>query len=131
MNFNENLKKLRDELVLCNADAILVSMNNFFGNFDSECSGIAEISGFTGSNGKAVVSKGRAILSVDGRYTKQAIKQTDSTIWEIKTYPEFDTKTLVCEILSPKQILAVGAFSITYTSYLSLLEAAQKSGFSV
>ena len=130
-NFHDNLQQLRNKLNDINADAILVSMNNFFGNFDTECSGIAKISGFTGSNGRAIVSKNRAIISVDGRYTKQAKEQTDNTVWELRTYPEFDTNTLAREVLHPEQILAVGAFSTTYKSYLSLLETANKSGFAV
>ena len=129
MNCNENLQKLRNELGAIGADAVLVSMNNFFGNFDNEYSGIATISGFTGSNGRAIVSKNRAILSVDGRYTKQANEQTDRELWEIKTYPEFDTNALAKELVKPGQILAVGAFSITYKSYLSLLNASEKFGF--
>ncbi len=131
MNYNENLKKFRNELDAVGADAVLVSMNNFFGNFNAECSSIAEISGFTGSNGRAIVSRDRAILSVDGRYTKQASEQTDSEIWEIKTYPEFDTNALTKEIVQPGQTLAVGAFSITYKSYLSLINASENSGFKV
>ena len=47
-NFHDNLQQLRNKLNDINADAILVSMNNFFGNFDTECSGIAKISAFTG-----------------------------------------------------------------------------------
>ncbi|MBQ9334995.1 MAG: M24 family metallopeptidase [Alphaproteobacteria bacterium] len=131
MNYNENLKRLRDKLDAVGADAVLVSMNNFFGNFDAEYSGIASISGFTGSNGRAIISKNRAILSVDGRYTKQASEQTDNAVWEIKMYPEFDTNALTEEILKPSQMLAIGAFSITYKSYLSLLNASEKFGFLV
>ena len=131
MDYNENLKKLRDELDTVGADAVLVAMNNFFGNFDTEYSGIATISGFTGSNGRAIVSKDRAILSVDGRYTKQASEQTDNAIWEINMYPEFDTNALAKELVKPGQTLAVGAFSITYKSYLSLLDASEKFGFKV
>ncbi len=131
VNFNKNLQELRNKLDNINSDAILVSMSNFFGNFDTDYSVIAEISGFTGSNGRVIVSRDRAILSVDGRYTKQAAEQTDNAIWEIKMYPEYDTNALVSDVLKPRQTLAVGAFSITYKSYLSLLEAAQKSEFSV
>lgn len=131
MKYKGNLQKLRDKLDGIGANAILISMNNFFGNFETESSDIAKISGFTGSNGRAIVSKDRAILSVDGRYTKQATEQTDNTVWEIKTYPEFDTNALVCETLKPGQTLAVGAFSITYKSYLSLNETSKKSDFNV
>ena len=131
MNFNENLKQLRNELNNICADAILVSMNNFFGNFENEYSGIGQISGFTGSNGRAIISQKRAILSVDGRYTKQASEQTDNSIWEIKTYPEFDINAIASEVLNPGQTLVVGAFSITYKSYLSLIEASKKFGFKV
>ena len=94
MNFNENLKQLRNELNNICADAILVSMNNFFGNFENEYSGIGQISG-------------------------------------LKTYPEFDINAIASEVLNPGQTLVVGAFSITYKSYLSLMEASKKFGFKV
>ena len=131
MNFNENLKQLRNELNIICADAILVAMNNFFGNFENEYSGIGEISGFTGSNGRAIVSHNRAILSVDGRYTRQAFEQTDNSVWEIKPYPEFGINSIASELLNLGQTLAVGAFSITYKSYLSLLETSKKFGFKI
>lgn len=129
MNCSKNLKKLRNKLDDIGADAILLSMNNFFGNFDIEYSGIATISGFTGSNGRAIVSKDRALLAVDGRYTKQANEQTNGADWEIRTYPEFDTNALAIEILKPRQTLAIGAFSITYKSYSTLSDTAKKFGF--
>lgn len=131
MNSSENLKKLRNKLDAIGADAILVSMNNFFGNFDIEYSGIAAISGFTGSNGRAIVSKDRGLLAVDGRYTKQANEQTNGADWEIKIYPEFDTNALAIEVLKPGQTLAIGVFSTTYKSYLTLSDTAKKSGFAL
>ncbi len=91
MNFESNLTELRKCLKKINADAILVAMNNFFGNFKTELSGIRYISGFSGSNGRAIVSKDKALLSVDGRYTKQATEQTNKECWIIKQFPEFDT----------------------------------------
>ena len=129
MDFNDNLSKLRSKIKNINADAILVSMSNFFGNFKSDLSGIRYISGFSGSNGRTVVSEDKAVLSVDGRYVKQATDQTDSSIWDIKMYPEFDTNKIISDILKNGQTLAIGAFSITYKSYLATKKLADKIGF--
>lgn len=129
MDFNENLSKLRLSLEALNADAILISMNNFFGNFKSELSGIRYVSGFSGSNGRAVVSQNEAVLSVDGRYIKQANDQTDASIWNIKMYPDFDTNKMISSLLKKGQTLVLGAFSITYKSYLATEKLAEKIGF--
>lgn len=129
MNFNDNLKKLRLKLLELDVDAIFVSMNNFFGNFKNGFSAIRYISGFSGSNGRAVVSKNEAILTVDGRYTKQASEQVDSSFWTLKTYPKFDTKAIISEIIKQNETLAIGSFSITYSSYLSVLKLANSIGF--
>ena len=125
MNFESNLKELRNFLDNINADAILVAMNNFFGNFKSDLSGIRYISGFSGSNGRAVVSKVKALLSVDGRYTKQASEQTSNNIWTIEKYPEFDTIKMIENIMDSGQTLAIAPFSITYKSYLNVLKTAK------
>ncbi len=125
MNFESNLKELRKFLDSIKADAILVAMNNFFGNFKSELSGIRYISGFSGSNGRAVVYKNKALLSVDGRYTKQATDQTNSEIWTIREFPEFDTIKMIEEAMNPGDTLAIAPFSITYKSYLKVLKIAK------
>ena len=43
---------------------------------------LAWLSGFTGSAGLAVVTRTRAALFVDGRYTEQAAQQTSPELWE-------------------------------------------------
>lgn len=122
MDFETNLKELRKFLNGIDADAILVAMNNFFGNFKNDFSGIRYISGFSGSNGRAIVGKSRAVLSVDGRYVKQATEQTNRDSWIIKKYPECDTVAMIKEILNPGEVLAIAPFSITYKSYLNILK---------
>ncbi|MDR1391407.1 MAG: M24 family metallopeptidase [Holosporales bacterium] len=131
MDFNANLSKLRIEIEKLGVDAILISMHNFFGNFKSEVSGIQYVSGFSGSNGRAVVSKDRAILSVDGRYQKQAKEQTNEALWQVEMYPEFNTTKMVTSILSKGQTLAVAYFSATYQSYLSLLKLSKSAGINI
>lgn len=131
MTSNEGLLELRRKLTDLGCDAILVAMNNFFGNFQGKLSEIARISGFTGSNGRAVISMDKALLSVDGRYTKQAMEQTDPGLWEIKGYPEFDAIALIKEVVSSGQTLAISSFSITYKSYLSILDLSKKMDFSI
>jgi Xaa-Pro aminopeptidase len=43
---------------------------------------LAWISGFSGSAGLAVITRDRAILFTDGRYTTQAAAQTDPALWD-------------------------------------------------
>ncbi|MDR0744519.1 MAG: M24 family metallopeptidase [Holosporales bacterium] len=131
MDFNLNLKKLRNKLSELCIDSILVSMNSSFENTDESFSDIRFISGFSGSNGRAIVSLKEAILSVDGRYTKQAIEQTDAAIWKIELYPVVDTIKMIEDVLEKGNTLGVGALSVTYKTYLSILKLSQKLGFKI
>ncbi|MDR1365006.1 MAG: M24 family metallopeptidase [Holosporales bacterium] len=126
-----NLQNLRDGLIAIGADAIIVAINNSFGNFESGESYLTQISGYSGSNGRAIITNNEAALCVDGRYTKQANTQTDNSIWKICTYPDVNTVTLISRIMKKGQTLAVGPFSMTYSSYLSILKFAGKIGFVV
>uniref|UniRef100_A0A1B0CMA8 Xaa-pro aminopeptidase n=1 Tax=Lutzomyia longipalpis TaxID=7200 RepID=A0A1B0CMA8_LUTLO len=44
---------------------------------------VSYVSGFTGSNGFAIVGRTKAAVWVDGRYHLQADRQVDTTYWEI------------------------------------------------
>lgn len=131
MNYNQNLKDLRNNLTELKADAVLIAMNNSFGNFEDSISGIQYISGFSGSNGRALVSQNEALLSVDGRYTKQATDQTDSSLWEIGMYPQLDLLKMISKIMKKGQTLAIGPFSSTYKSYQIILKASSEIGFKI
>ncbi|MDR1475914.1 MAG: M24 family metallopeptidase [Holosporales bacterium] len=127
----DNLANLRVKLSEIESDFILLSMQNAFGNFIDGPSDIEFISGFSGSNGKAVISKEKAVLLVDGRYVKQAKEQTDNSIWEIKQFPDFDANTIISEFSSSGKSLAVIAQSISYGSYVSILELIRRLGLSI
>jgi Xaa-Pro aminopeptidase len=110
-------------------DVIVISMQNSFGNFVDGPSDVEFISGFSGSNGKAIISLDRAVLLVDGRYVKQAREQSDSAIWEIKQYPDCDTISVVAELWTTEttdsfeKVLGMISTSISYGSYISTIDA--------
>jgi Xaa-Pro aminopeptidase len=116
-------------------EIIVISMQNSFGNFIDGPSDVEFLSGFSGSNGKAFISRDRAILLVDGRYVKQAQEQTDGMTWEIKQFPDFDTVLVIAELLSDEvsgaldssgKILGLISTSISYKSYISTLETSRR-----
>ncbi len=119
-NTNARLLDLRKFLSDFKADAILIPMNASFSNYDSESSDIRLISGFSGSNGRAVVSLDNAILSVDGRYTTQASRQVDLSYWTIEEYPAITTQHMIMKLLSPGDTLVVSSMAHSYQSYLNL-----------
>ncbi|MDR1609250.1 MAG: M24 family metallopeptidase [Holosporales bacterium] len=131
MDYTSNLQKLRNSLAELGGNAIVVAINNSFGNFDDEVSNLTQISGFSGSNGRAVVTAHEAVLCVDGRYVNQANKQVDTSIWEVCIYPSVTTTTLLSRMIKKDQTLAVGPFSITHSSYLSILKLSKEIGFNV
>ena len=86
MNINENFLTIRDELKKLSADAILCPMDCSFDNVEVPYSDLYYVSGFTGSNGRAIISKNDAFISVDGRYTKQVLEQVDTKFWNIEHF---------------------------------------------
>ena len=49
---------------------------------------LAWVSGFTGSFGSAFVFSDKAVLFADGRYTLQAVDQTDPDLWDTQAIPD-------------------------------------------
>lgn len=76
---------LRDQLKENNIDVFLVPRADAHRgeNVPAGDERLAYISSFTGSAGTAIVGTEKAALVVDGRYTLQAPKQTDTKIFEI------------------------------------------------
>ncbi|MDR2458793.1 MAG: M24 family metallopeptidase [Holosporales bacterium] len=131
MDYTSNLQTLRNSLAKLESNAIVVAINNSFGNFDGEVSSLTQISGFSGSNGRAVITDNEAVLCVDGRYVNQANRQVDTSVWKICTYPDVTTTALLSRMLKENQTLAVGPFSMTHSSYLSILRLSKEIGFNV
>jgi Xaa-Pro aminopeptidase len=82
------LKSLRKKLEEANVDGMIIPMSDPFQNdFVPEYyHRIKFLSGFTGSLGTIIVLKDAAALFVDGRYTLQAQKQVDSSLFDIRNY---------------------------------------------
>ncbi len=129
--YNNNLINLRKYLQDSKYDAIFVAMKNEFGNYKDEKNAIYQISGFSGSNGRAIISKDRAILVTDGRYTKQANDQVDPVLWEVLRYPDVDTISMLRKVISQGETLAIGAFSMSYQSYLKIEKLSKEIGFNI
>ncbi|MFN7662243.1 MAG: M24 family metallopeptidase [Alphaproteobacteria bacterium] len=82
------LIKLREKLEEHNLDGIIIPMSDPFQNdfIPEYYHRIKFLSGFTGSLGTIIVLKNKAALFVDGRYTLQAQKQINHSLFEIKNY---------------------------------------------
>jgi len=80
----ERLAALRAELARRGVDGFLVPRADaFLGEYvPPAAERLAWISGFSGSAGLAIVTADRAVLFSDGRYTEQAARETDPTLWE-------------------------------------------------
>lgn len=80
----ERLAALRRALAGQGLDGVLVPRSDeHLGEYvPASAERLAWISGFTGSAGLAIVLRDRAVLFVDGRYTVQAERETDGTLWE-------------------------------------------------
>ena len=125
---NTNLEKLKIQLKEIGADAILLSMKKYYGNEHEEFSDIYRISGFSGSNARAIVTLDEAILAVDGRYTKQAKEQTDNDVWQVENYPEVNSAEMVRRCLRKGESLAICTKNISYKSYVMLEDLVSQIG---
>ena len=94
-----NLKKLQKWLVKNNIDSILINRTDEFLNeyVATYAERLRWVSNFSGSVGKAIVFVDKAVLFVDGRYSIQAKKETNSKDFLIKKlslYPSWLKKNL-------------------------------------
>lgn len=80
------VSELRKVMRETGIDGLLVPRSDEHqGEYVATCSErLAWLTGFTGSAGTAIVMADTACLFVDGRYTLQAARQTDSAIFEIE-----------------------------------------------
>ena len=131
MDYNQNLKALRNSIRDLKVDVLFLGMHNAFGNYNNSLSDIQFFSGFSGSNGRAVISQEKAILAVDGRYIKQAKEQTDERLWSIESYPKTNTSKLIEQLIHPGQVLGLCVYSLSYRSYLVVLELSKRLDFSI
>ena len=131
MQYDNNLNNLRKQFDNLRIDAIFLGMNNVFGNYYSDISDIQYFSGFSGSNGRCFISKDKAVISVDGRYVKQAKEQVNNDLWEIKTYPDTNIIDIIQTIVKPNTTLGICKYSLKYTSYLSLFKISKQLDFNI
>lgn len=79
------LRKMQSYLQSAQVDAIYIpKADRFQGEYIQPCDEkLHHISGFSGSAGYAVVTKNKAIVSADSRYTLQAQQEIDKKQWNI------------------------------------------------
>lgn len=129
--YNKNLQKLKVYLSKNKHTAILVPMRCSFDNCENQLSDIALISGFTGSNGKAIISSDKAILCVDGRYISQAMRQVDHKIWNIESYPKCTLESMIKETLQPGDTLVLSSMAHSYKTYMNIKIFAKEIGVNI
>jgi Xaa-Pro aminopeptidase len=118
--FDLNLSKLKGKMISLGLDSMLISMYNRFGNFEYDVSDIGMISGFSGSNGKALVTMDESVLLVDGRYVKQAKDQVNSFDWKVEVYPDVNSNSMIARHVKRGQKLGIFTESLSHNSYLSI-----------
>lgn len=89
---------------------------------------LAWLTGFTGSAGLAIVLTGQAAVFVDGRYTIQAAKQIDTTVWTVQSLVEPPPETWLTAQLSPGDRLGFDPWLHTSAAAERLAKACEKAG---
>lgn len=89
---------------------------------------LAWLTGFTGSAGLAAVMTGKAAVFVDGRYTIQAAKQVDTTVWTIESLIEPPPETWLTANLSPGDRLGFDPWLHTSAAAERLARTCEKAG---
>ena len=131
MQYDNNLNNLLEQFDILGIDSIFLGMYNTFGNYSSNISDIQYFSGFSGSNGRCFISKNKVIISVDGRYVKQANAQVNNNLWKVETYPDTNIVNIIKEIVKPNTTLGICKYSLRYNSYLSILELSKQLNFNI
>jgi Xaa-Pro aminopeptidase len=127
---SDRLQRLRDELRRR-------ELNGFFIPHSDEHQGeyipasaerLAWLTGFTGSAGAAVVLEDRAALFVDGRYTLQAAKQSDTTLYQQAHLIEQPPHSWLAQALRPGARLGYDPWLLTRAAVSQLDETCRQAG---
>ena len=103
---NDNRKKLFDKMGEHGIDAMLIT----------DMTNVRYFSGFTGSDGYALISEKASFVITDSRYTEQAEIQTDG--FYVKNITDFDIKS----VLDPCAKVGFENLTISYADYLRFAE---------
>jgi len=104
----ERVTALRRWMRQQQVDAVVVPLHDaFFGEYVPLANQrLAWLTGFTGSNGMAVVMQEQAVFLSDGRYTLQMRQQVDKAIFELRHITEEPVETWLESHLQAGMVLA-------------------------
>lgn len=74
---------------------------------------LAWLTGFTGSNGIAIITAKKAYLFTDSRYTLQAATETDKKLYQIIIAPPARPNQFLCDLLKAKQRVGIDPMLFT------------------
>ncbi len=108
----ERVAALRAHMERLGVDALIVPLHDvFFGEYIPLANQrLPWLTGFTGSNGLAVLMQERAAFFSDGRYTLQMRQQVDGDIFELRHIVEAPLDDWLRTHLRPGQVLACDAW---------------------
>jgi Xaa-Pro aminopeptidase len=127
---SDRLQRLRDELRRRDLDGFFIPHSDEHqGEYiPASAERLAWLTGFTGSAGAAVVLEDRAALFVDGRYTIQAAKQSDTTLYQQAHLIEEPPHSWLATALRSGARLGYDPWLLTRSMVSQLDEACRKAG---
>ncbi|HEY5084619.1 MAG TPA: M24B family metallopeptidase, partial [Rhizomicrobium sp.] len=127
------LKALRAELAKRGIDGFVVPHADEHQNeyLPANAERLAWLTSFTGSAGSAVVLKDKAAIFVDGRYTLQVRKQTDTSLFEPRDLVAEGPQGWLPDNLPAGAKLGYDPWLMTANSMATLRHAAEKAGGSL
>ncbi|MBF0168866.1 MAG: aminopeptidase P family protein [Alphaproteobacteria bacterium] len=133
LDFKDRLQRLRRKMQGLGIDGFLVPSADAFQSEYVPPSDrrLAWISGFTGSMGQAVILRRRAALFVDGRYTLQAGRECDDSLFEIVPTAKTSLTAWLALHLKPGQKLGIDPWLVTAEGARQLGEVTEKAGGSL
>jgi Xaa-Pro aminopeptidase len=127
------LKALREELAKRGIDGFVVPHADEHQNeyLPANAERLAWLTSFTGSAGTAVVLKDQAAIFVDGRYTLQVRKQTDTSLFEPRDLVAEGPQGWIPDNLPAGAKLGYDPWLTTANGVATLRQAADKAGGSL
>jgi Xaa-Pro aminopeptidase len=125
----DRMAQLQDFLSNHEADAIIVPQaDRFQSEYTSFCDErLAWLTGFTGTNGLALVLRNRVLLLTDGRYSLQAQEETEGT--HIEVLPIASLEDIIQNTLHSRQTVLFDPWLHTPHSLKSWFHLSEKVGF--
>ena len=120
-NIEKNIKKLRELFDEESIDAYIVPHEDEFLTeyVPNHSERLSFITGFSGSAGLAIITKNKAVIFVDGRYTTQVKLETSNKIFDYQDFNNTDIENWIKKNIEQQSQIGFCSMTISFDKLTS------------